>query len=276
MKITDQVHSLKIDFEIAISPEKKLPRFVNVIIVFGDKITLVDSGVKGSEKKIRQYIEEQGRSFTEIESLILSHSHPDHIGSAATIKELTSCKILAHEAEKEWIENIDIQNQQRPVPSFFSLVDRSVKIDEFLCDGQIIQISGGPALKIIHTPGHSKGSVNIEFLKEKIHFTADSVPLKNDIPNYDNYADLMRTLKMIEDSDFKVLLSSWSAPLYDKKEIGILIDEGRNYMLKIDAIVKECYAGAYNSEACKMTVSKLGLPPFLATSLVDNAFKSHL
>ncbi len=276
MKITDQVHLLKIDFEIAISPEKKLPRFVNVIIVFGDKITLVDSGVKGSEKKIRQYIEEQGRSFTEIESLILSHSHPDHIGSAATIKELTSCKILAHEAEKEWIENIDIQNQQRPVPSFFSLVDRSVKIDEFLCDGQIIQISGGPALKIIHTPGHSKGSVNIEFLKEKIHFTADSVPLKNDIPNYDNYADLMRTLKMIEDSDFKVLLSSWSAPLYDKKEIGILIDEGRNYMLKIDAIVKECYAGAYNSEACKMTVSKLGLPPFLATSLVDNAFKSHL
>ena len=208
--------------------------------------------------------------------MILSHSHPDHIGSAATIKELTSCKILAHEAEKEWIENIDIQNQQRPVPSFFSLVDRSVKIDEFLCDGQIIQISGGPALKIIHTPGHSKGSVNIEFLKEKIHFTADSVPLKNDIPNYDNYADLMRTLKMIEDSDFKVLLSSWSAPLYDKKEIGILIDEGRNYMLKIDAIVKECYAGAYNSEACKMTVSKLGLPPFLATSLVDNAFKSHL
>ena len=51
MKITDQVHLLKIDFEIAISPEKKLPRFVNVIIVFGDKITLVDSGVKGSEKK---------------------------------------------------------------------------------------------------------------------------------------------------------------------------------------------------------------------------------
>lgn len=63
MKITDQVHLLKIDFEIAISPEKKLPRFVNVIIVFGHKITLIDSGVKGSEKKIRQYIEEQGRSF---------------------------------------------------------------------------------------------------------------------------------------------------------------------------------------------------------------------
>ena len=276
MKITDQVHLLKIDFDVVISPEKKLPRFVNVIIVFGDKIALIDSGVKGSEEKIRQYIEEQGRSFTEIEILILSHAHPDHIGSAATIKELTGCKVLAHEAEKEWIENIDIQNRQRPVPGFFNLVDSSVKIDAFLSDGQVFQIAGGPAMKIIHTPGHSKGSVNVEFIDDKILFTADSVPLKNDIPNYDNYADLMRSLKMIEDSDFKVLLSSWSAPLYDKKEIGFFIDEGRNYMLKIDAIVKECYAGAYNSEACKMAVTTLGLPPFLATPLVDNAFKSHL
>lgn len=276
MKITDQIHLLKIDFEIAISPEKKLPRFVNVIIVFGDKITLIDSGVKGSEEKIRQYIEEQRRSFAEIETLILSHAHPDHIGSAATIKELTGCKILAHETEKAWIENVEIQNQQRPVPGFYSLVDRSVKIDEFLRNGQIIQISGGPTLKIIHTPGHSKGSVNIEFIDDRILFTADSVPLKNDIPNYDNFSDLMRSLERIENSDFDVLLSSWTAPLFNKKEISELIDEGRNYMLKIDGVVKECYSGANNGDACKLAVAKLGLPPFLVNPLVDNTFKSHL
>jgi hypothetical protein len=41
MKFTDKIHLLQIDFEIAITPEKKLTRFVNVIIIFGDKITLV-------------------------------------------------------------------------------------------------------------------------------------------------------------------------------------------------------------------------------------------
>lgn len=276
MKITDQIHLLKIDFEIAISPEKKLPRFVNVIVVFGDKITLIDSGVKGSEEKIRQYIEEQGRNFTEIETLILSHAHPDYIGSAATIKELTGCKILAHEAEKAWIENIEIQNQQRPVPGFFNLVDRSVKIDEFLCDGQMIMVAGGPALKIIHTPGHSKGSVNVEFIEDRILFTADSVPLKNDIPNYDNFSDLMRSLGRIEDIDFDVFLSSWTAPLFNKEEIKLLIEEGKNYMEKIDAVVKDCYLGTNNPEACKIAIAKLGLPPFLANPLVDGAFKSHL
>lgn len=276
MKITDQIHLLKIDFEIAISPEKRLPRFVNVIIVFSNKITLIDSGVKGSEEKIRQYIKEQGRSFAEIETLILSHAHPDHIGSAAIIKELTGCKILAHETEKAWIENIDFQNQQRPVPGFFNLVDRSVKIDEFLSDGQIIQVAGGPTLKIIHSPGHSKGSVNIEFVNDRILFTADSVPLKNDIPNYDNYSDLMRSLERIENSDFDIFLSSWTAPLFSKEEIKLLIEEGKNYMLKIDAVVKECYLGTNNPEACKIAVVKLGLPPFLANPLVDGAFKSHL
>lgn len=275
MIINDQIHLLKIDFEIAISPEKKLSRFVNVIIVFGDKITLIDSGVKGSEEKIRQYIKEQGRSFAEIETLILSHAHPDHIGSAATIKELTGCKILAHETEKAWIENVEFQNQQRPVPGFFNLVDRSVKIDEFLNDGQIIQITGGPTLKIIHSPGHSKGSVNIEFIDDRILFTADSVPLKNDIPNYDNFTDLMNSLNRIKNSYFDVFLSSWTEPIYSREETGLLIEDGKNYLLKIDAVVKEYYPGANNSEACKRVVAKLGLPPFFANQLVDNAFKSH-
>lgn len=276
MKISDQIHLLKIDFEIAISPDKKLPRFVNVLVIFGDKITLVDSGVKGSEEKIMQYIETQGRSFAEIETLVLSHAHPDHIGSAAKIKELTGCKVLAHKAEQEWIENIEIQNQQRPVPGFFNLVNRSVKVDELLNDGQLIQIAGGPLLKIIHSPGHSKGSVNIEFVNEKMLFTADSVPLKNDIPNYDNFHGLMKSLEKITTSDFGIFLSSWTPPLFSKAEISRLLDDGRIYMLKIDATVKECYQSNNETEACKLAVEKLGLPPFLANQLVNASLKSHL
>jgi len=276
MKLTDKIHLLKIDFEIAISPEKKLPRFVNVILVFGDKITLIDSGVKGCEEIIRQYIEEQNRDFAEIDTLILSHSHPDHIGSAAKIKELTGCKILAHEAEKEWIENIEIQNKQRPVPGFFNLVDRSVKIDEFISDGQELMISNDVSLKFTHSPGHSKGSLNIEFVEDCILFTADSIPLKNDIPKYDNFSDLMNSLDKISNAEFATLLSSWNAPLSDKAEIGQLIEEGRTYMQTIDSVVKECYGNTCNPESCKLAVGKLGLPPFLANPIVDKAFRSHL
>jgi glyoxylase-like metal-dependent hydrolase (beta-lactamase superfamily II) len=276
MKLTDKIHLLKIDFEIAISPDKKLPRFVNVILIFGDKITLIDSGVKGSEFIISEYIRQNKRDFTEIETLILSHSHPDHIGSAAKIKELIGCKIWAHEAEKEWIEDIEIQNRQRPVPGFFNLVDHSVKIDEFISDGQEMTIKDGPTLKFIHSPGHSKGSVNIEFVEDRILFTADSIPLKNDIPNYDNFSDLMNSLDKISKAGYSTLLSSWTPPLMDYKEIGQLIEEGKTYMQTIDSAVKECYGNTSNPESCKIAVGRLGLPPFLANPIVDKAFRSHL
>ena len=163
MKLTDKIHLLRIDFEITLSPEKKLPRFVNVIIVFGDKIILIDTGVKGSEGKIFDYIRQNGRDKAEISTVILSHSHPDHIGSAAKIKELTGCRVLAHNAEKDWIENIDLQNSERPVPGFYTLVDRPVIMDSFLSVGDEIKAAENLTMKIMHAPGHSKGSLNILF-----------------------------------------------------------------------------------------------------------------
>jgi glyoxylase-like metal-dependent hydrolase (beta-lactamase superfamily II) len=278
MKITDKIHLLRIDFEVPIAPRQKLLRFVNVLIIFGDKITIVDTGVKGSESTIFDYITGQGRSFFEIKSIILSHAHPDHIGCAARIKELTDCKIVAHELEREWIENIERQNEERPVPGFFTLVDRSVIIDDFLTDGQILKVDEGISLGIIHSPGHSKGSLNIQFIEDKILFTADSIPLKGDIPNYDNFDELMQSIGNIKaNTCCNTLLTSWTPPLFNKEEASVLITDGEVYMQQIDAAVCENYTG-FESEPfyfCRKTVTRLGLPPFWVNPIVDKAFRSH-
>jgi len=280
MKVTEKIHLLKIDFEIRITPEKALPRIVNMLVIFGDKITLVDTGVKGSEEKIFRYIEKNNRKFSEIETIILSHSHPDHIGSAAKIKEMTNCKVLAHTDDTPWIENIETQNRKRHVPGFFNLVDRSVKVDKLLADGQILKIDDDVTLKIIHSLGHSKGSLNILFVEDKILFTADSIPLKNDIPNYDDYCSLMRSLERIRaDSNCcNMLLTSWTPPLTIDSEIRNIIDEGKSYMLKLDEIVKKVYAGTELEPLsfCRTAVHQLGLPPFLVNSIMERAFRSHL
>lgn len=279
MKLTEKIHLLKIDFEIALSPEKKLQRFVNIIIIFGDKITLIDTGVKGSEEKIFSYIKQNNRDISDIQTIILSHSHPDHIGSAAKIKEITCCKILAHKSETDWIENINLQNKERPVPGFHTLADRPVKIDGVLETGQELKAAEDVTLKIIHTPGHSKGSLNILFKEDRILFTADSIPLKNDIPNYDNYPDLMESLNVIkENNNYNILLTSWTPPLTDSPKIKKLISEGEEYMMKIDRTVKQIYTGDEGEPLmfCRRTIEKLGLPPFLAMPIADKAFRSHL
>jgi hydroxyacylglutathione hydrolase len=279
MKLTDKIHLLQIDFEISISPEKKLPRFVNVILIFSDKITLIDTGVKGSERYIFDYIKHQNRGYSEIDSIILSHSHPDHIGSAAQIKSLTNCKVYAHKSEKEWIENIELQNRERPVPGFYNLVEKPVTIDQFLDHGQEISLQDSITLKIIKSPGHSKGSLNILFREDRILFTADSIPLKNDIPNYDNYWNLIESLDAISQcQDYDILLTSWTPPIVDSSEIRGLIKEGKDYIQKIDSIVKDCYKTNHKNslENCKLVIEKLGLPSFLANPITDKAFQSHL
>lgn len=279
MKIKGKIHQLKIDFNIQLSPEKVLPRFVNVLIIFGEKITLVDTGVKGSEEKIFAYIAENGRSCSEIDKIILSHSHPDHIGSAARIKELTGCKILAHPAEKNWIENINIQQKERPVPGFSNLVDRSVLIDEFIDNGQVLDFGNNQTVKIIHSPGHSAGSVNLFFQNEKVLFTADSIPLKGDIPNYDNARQLLDSLLDIENNNrYEILLSSWTPAFSESTEIKKLIAEGKSWIEMIDKAVKANYTGTETAphEFCRATVTQLGLPPLLVNPIVDNSFRSHL
>jgi hydroxyacylglutathione hydrolase len=278
MKLTDKIHMLQIDFEIMLGSEKKLPRFVNVLIILGEKITLIDTGVKGSEGKIFAYIRALDREPSEIQSIILSHAHPDHIGSAARIKELTGCKVFAHPFEKEWIENIDVQNTQRPIPGFLGLVNRSVKVDGELSDGQIFAADEDIPLEIIHSPGHSKGSLNL-FLKDRLLFTADSIPLKNDFPNYDSYPDLIQSLdKIKEKRRYSILLTSWTPPLNDMFEAYGLMGEGEEYLKRIDTMVKKNYKQAETEplSCCRATIEQLGLPSFMANQVSDRAFRSHL
>ena len=51
------------------------------------------------------------------------------MGGDAVIKQETGCKIIAHKDEKLWIENIEKQFKERPIPGFHFLVGNSVKVD---------------------------------------------------------------------------------------------------------------------------------------------------
>lgn len=278
MQLTNKVHIIRHNFEIKFGPGQILPRFVNSLIIFDEKITLIDSGVKESYVTLFEYIKKCGRNIADITTLLLSHSHPDHIGSAQKIKEETGCQVIAHKAEQEWFENLEQQVLQRPVPGFFSLVDQPVHIDRFAEDCQEIPYGKDCTLQIIHAPGHSKGSLNVIIPEEKIYFTADSIPLKNDIPNYDNYHDLMNSLDRIRKNiGENLILTSWTPPLTSKSEIIGLIEEGENYMHTLDKTVRKYYLPDNDkiTDPCSRVIGELGLPPFFNNPIVDHAFRTH-
>ncbi len=278
MKLTDKIHLLKLAFHIQLPAGKTVERYVNCVVVFGKKITLIDTGTKGCETIISTYIKANGRDISDLDTIILSHAHPDHIGSAAILKKQAGCRVLAHAIETEWIENIELQNRQRPVPGFFSLVDQPVAVDAPLEHGQVLQADDDIHLEIIHNPGHSKGSVNILFKEDKILFTADSVPVVNDIPSYDSFTDLVSGLESIRNNPgYDTLLTSWSNALWGRDKIAAFLDEGAQYLETLDKTVKRWYAGKEPEPLsfCRKVIHTLNLPPFYVNPIVDQAFKGH-
>ena len=131
MKINNQVHFIRKEFDV--TPEVK--RYVNIYLIEGEYCYLVDSGVAGTHTLIEEYLKTLGRSMTDIKGIFLTHSHPDHIGAAAEIQRKTNCKIYAPIEELSWIEDIQKQFSQRPIPNFFHLLSDSVKVSQPLKDG---------------------------------------------------------------------------------------------------------------------------------------------
>ncbi|MFA5261545.1 MAG: MBL fold metallo-hydrolase [Candidatus Omnitrophota bacterium] len=278
MRVSPSVHILRHDFEVPVAPGKTLGRFVYSVLVFGESVTLVDSGVKGCHERILDYVAAQGRRADEIGCLILSHAHPDHIGSASRIKALTGCRVLAHKAERAWMEHVEAQNEERPVPGFFNLVDSSVTIDGFLEDGQTLDLKNGLSLKCFHTPGHSQGSVSLLVPEEGVLFTGDCIPVEMDIPNYDDFRDLENSLAFLKGfKNLEVMLSSWAEPVYDRMKMREAIEKGEDYLSKVDAAVKKHYLnGQADLNCCRGVITELGLPLVFVIPMVHKAFLSHV
>ena len=279
MQVTKHIHALRVPFQIPVSPEKMVDRVVYAYIVFGDTITLVDSGVWGSDSVIFDFIKKQGRDPQEVSMLILTHSHPDHLGGAKAVKRATGCIIAAHGGEKQWIEDTEKQSRERPVPGFHTLVEGPVMVDRVLEDGDTLELGGDMNCKIMHTPGHSSGSISLHLETEKTIVSADLLLLPDDLPIYENIADcIASTRKLLKIEDVETLLSSWEPPIQGQEKIRERIDESIFYMKHIHAAVLEAGSIVKTDimELCRLVVDKLGLPALAVNPLVARAFASSL
>lgn len=280
MRISELIHAIEIPFKVPVSPEKSVDRRVFSYLVFSDTITLIDSGVSGTESVIFNCIGENGREPAETSMLILSHSHPDHVGAAKKIKEVTGCLVLAHQNERLWIEDTERQGRERPVPGFQTLVGGPVKVDRLLADGDELEIGKNLACRVIHTPGHSSGSISLWFADEKILFTGDALPLPDDMPIYDDIGLSLASFRRLQKIEgVETLLSSWEPSIHGTQAIRARIEAGVSWLQRIHNTVLAAAKRNENPdrmELCRQVVTDLGLPPFAANPLVARALASSL
>ena len=280
MKVTNRIHAIKIIFKIPVSSELSVGRFAFVYLIFGDKIHLIDSGVKGAESTVWEYIKKQGRDPKEISNLVLTHSHPDHIGAAKSIKDRTGCTIYAHKSERSWIEDTEQQFRERPVPGFQSLVEGSIKVDHSVEGGELLELEKDIKCKIIHTPGHSKGSISILYEDEKSLFSADALVYPGDLPIYEDISACLSSVNLLQKiNTVENLFSSWEAPIIGHNKIAQRMEESIAYLQLIHRTVLTSHDVLKQDDImdlCKKVVSELCLPPFAVNPLVAKAFASSI
>jgi glyoxylase-like metal-dependent hydrolase (beta-lactamase superfamily II) len=275
MQITPHIHVLNIPFKVPL-PSGPVERSVNVLLICTDTITLVDSGTAGAEVTIFDYILSIGRQPEEIELLMLTHSHPDHIGAAQAIVNATGCQVAAHSTERDWIEDVSLQGQVRPVPGFSSLVGGSVQVSKVISEGDSIDVGNGLTLETLHTPGHSHGSLSFRCDKEKVLITGDAIPVPDEMPIFESYHNSLESLARLRGFGAQVLVSAWEKPLKDR-EILNRFSTSYDWLVKIHAAVRTLTATSGSSEPmdlCAQVIAILGLPPFAVNPLVARTLQA--
>jgi len=251
---------------------------VYVYLIYGKtSVWLIDTGVAGSEQLILDYLQATGRDPRDLALLILTHSHPDHLGAARAIQQATGCAVAAHPAERSWIEEVDVQFRQRPVPGFSALVGGSVAVDRLLQDGERLDLDENLALEVLHTPGHSPGSISLWCPQERALICGDAVPLPGSVPIYDAVFESVRSVqKLAAICDVQTLLSSWDEPRTGQ-DVALLLDQSLAYLQRIHCSVRQHAAVNIDPLAlCQLVFTELGLPEVAVTPLVARTMTAHL
>ncbi len=103
-----------------------------------------------------------------VEKILLTHSHWDHIAEVKLLQELLGASVYIHAEDRANLE----QPGTDELPLMFSI--EGIKPSGLLTDGEIIMV-GTLEIKVIHTPGHSTGSVCFYLEKEKVLISGDTL-----------------------------------------------------------------------------------------------------
>jgi hydroxyacylglutathione hydrolase len=143
---------------------------------------LVDTGRRIMQKILFKQIRKAGAE--KIDCLILTHTHFDHAGNAASLKERFGFRILVHQSEADFLkegENPPVAGTVAPtrlLARLFTLMEpwfryRAVEPD-ILMDREFDLTPLGIDGHIIHTPGHTQGSVSV-IVENEIAIVGDTL-----------------------------------------------------------------------------------------------------
>jgi glyoxylase-like metal-dependent hydrolase (beta-lactamase superfamily II) len=156
-----------------------------VFFLEGSEAALVDSGRRGGAKRILQTLAEDGFAPRDVRTLVVTHHHLDHTGSLAALQEATGARVAAHRLEAPLVAG------EEPLPNPFQppLLAKAlqplvafgqptpVNVEVLLEDGD--PLPGLPEWQVLHTPGHTAGSICLWREKDGVLIAGDAMEYRS-------------------------------------------------------------------------------------------------
>lgn len=179
---------------------------------------IVDTGVRMSRSWLMKALKNHGAMKADY--LILTHCHFDHVANAAFLREKTGAHVVIHKDEAGFLENGTMSIPAGTYPHTSALVKLAnvvhVKLGAEPCtvdmefDDSLI-LPGFEGIELIHTPGHSSGSISI-LVDNEIALVGDTMvnaPLFKIFPPFaDDVTILMESWKRLLDTGCTTFLPS--------------------------------------------------------------------
>jgi glyoxylase-like metal-dependent hydrolase (beta-lactamase superfamily II) len=135
------------------------------------ELTLVDAGLAGSGRRIERDLARLGHPLADLRRIVCTHGHPDHAGGVAEL-EAPGVEVCMHPADFEGLKVGVREALRRPSRGrLFASITRPPAAIRPIEDGDVLPGLGG--LRVVHTPGHTPGSVCLYAPRDRLLFTGD-------------------------------------------------------------------------------------------------------
>jgi|TARA_Y100000310_G_scaffold118685_1_gene117571 glyoxylase-like metal-dependent hydrolase (beta-lactamase superfamily II) len=191
-------------------------------LIEGETLALVDAGLPWHGRTVLRYIASIGRKPEELSHILVTHSHPDHTGGIYRVAKKTGAAVVAHgddtRSRRGGGSTLGYMGIFGALPVPMPFLGR-MPIVTPVQDGELLSIGGG--IRVIHTPGHTDGSVCFLDESTKTLFSGDTIfsdgtRISRSVPffGYDDQA-YRNSLKRLAGMDFDAVCGGHGSPLLD-------------------------------------------------------------